>query len=417
MHDAVPQITTADRLRSLQAVTEAALSRLDVDDLLVELLERVRFILDADTAAVLLLDVAAQELVARAACGIEEEVEQGVRIPVGRGFAGRIAQRKEPVALERVDSTTVANPILWEKGIRAMLGVPLLADGDVLGVLHVGRLADRPFSRHDTDLLEVVAERISGAVQARQVAVERAAANLLERSLLPERLPNLPGLEFAARYRTPENRMVGGDWYDLFTLPNGELWIVTADVAGHGLRAAIVVGRVRSVLRAYALEGGGPSDVLERVDRKVQHFEVGTMITMVCASIVPPYDEFCMAVAGHPPPILAAPDRPAELVKVERVDPPLGVLPGIGRSSTTVPFPAGSLLLTYTDGLIERRDAPLDVGIERLLRTVRAESPEDVCRHVLRSLFDGDAPQDDVALVAMRRVSTPPGFPMPTKGT
>jgi phosphoserine phosphatase RsbU/P len=397
------------RLRSLQAVTDAALGHLDVEEMLVELLERVRLILDTDTAAVLLLDPASQELVARAACGIEEEVEQGVRIPIGRGFAGRIALRKEPVSLDRVDSSTVSNPILWEKGIRVMLGVPLLAEGDVLGVLHVGRLADRPFESHDADLLQVVAERVSGAIQARQVVVERAAADLLERSLLPERLPDLPGLEFAVRYRTPENRMVGGDWYDLFTLPNGELWVVTADVAGHGLRAAVVVGRVRSVLRAYALEGGSPAEVLERVDRKVQHFEVGTMITMVCASFVPPYDEIRFTIAGHPPPILACPGQLAALVEPERVDPPLGVLPGIARTSSAVPFPAGAVLLTYTDGLIERRDDSIEAGIERLLHTVHAASPEEVCRDILRSVFDGRSLDDDVALVAMRRSSTAAG--------
>jgi putative methionine-R-sulfoxide reductase with GAF domain len=390
------------RLRGLQAVTDAALNRLDVDDLLIELLERVRLIVDADTAAVLLLDVPAQELVARAACGIEEEVEQGVRVPVGSGFAGRVAQQKQPVVLDRVDSTTVTNPILWEKGIRVMLGVPLLAGGDVLGVLHVGRLADHPFNDHDADLLQVVAERISGAIQARQAAVERAAANLLERSLLPERLPTLPGLEFAARYWTPGNRMVGGDWYDLFTLPDGELWVVMADVAGHGLRAAVIVGRVRSALRAYAMEGVPPDTVLERVDRKVQHFDVGTMITMVCASSRPPYDDLRICIAGHPPPILIPPGQAARLIEPKRIDPPLGVLPDIARSSTSLPFPTGSFLLMYTDGLIEERGFSIDHGMERLLAAVQPDSPQEVCRMVMRSLFDSRTLQDDVALVAIR---------------
>lgn len=114
-------LSAEDRLHSLEAVTDAARGRLDVDDLLVELLERVRVVVDADTAAVLLLDITGQELVARAACGIEEDVEQGVRIPVGRGFAGRIAQRREPIVLDRV-----ASPSPWSPS-RTFLRAPVWA--------------------------------------------------------------------------------------------------------------------------------------------------------------------------------------------------------------------------------------------------------------------------------------------------
>jgi signal transduction protein with GAF and PtsI domain len=163
-------LSPQDQLANFRAITDSKLGRLDVDDLLIELLERVRAIVDADTAAVLLLDKDAGDLVARAACGIEEEVRQGVRVPMGVGFAGRIARSKEPVRLDRVDSTTVSNPILWEKGIRTMLGVPLLVADEVIGVLHVGRLQAYPFDDADTELLQVVAERLAGAIQARQLA-------------------------------------------------------------------------------------------------------------------------------------------------------------------------------------------------------------------------------------------------------
>ena len=291
-----------DQLRDLQAVTDAALGRLGVEDLLGELLDRVREIAVADTVAVLLMNDATQELVARVARGIEEEVREGVRIPFGVGFAGRIAQEKRPVLLDRVDSTTVANPILWQKGIRTMLGVPLFAGNRVIGVLHVGRLDHRPFSLEDASLLQVVAERLAGAIQRTQLDEERSAATLLERSLLLDKMPLCPGLEFDARYLTPEDRTVGGDWYDLFTLPSGELWIVIGDVAGHGLAAAVVMGRLKSALRSYALLGGPPEEVLELTDQKAQHFEIGTMATIVCATSKPPYEEFQVVTAGHPPP-------------------------------------------------------------------------------------------------------------------
>ncbi len=189
-----------ERLENLLAVTGVGLAQLGVEDLLEELLSRVREIVDADTAAVLLLDEGGTQLVARAACGIEEEVRQGVRIPVGEGFAGAIAASRRPVLLDEVGPATVTNPILWEKGIRVMLGVPLLSAARLIGVLHVGRLDDRPFRDTDAELLTVVADRVAGTVQTHNLAVERAAAALLERSLLPPRLPDCPGLEFAARY-------------------------------------------------------------------------------------------------------------------------------------------------------------------------------------------------------------------------
>src|SRR4029079_18534477 len=141
------------KVESVQAITDTALGYLDVDELLAELLPRIRQILRADTCAVLLLDVEGRELVARAAVGIEEEVEQGVRIPFGRGFAGRVAAEQRPVVLEDVDHADVLNPILRQKGIKSLLGVPLLVRDTVIGVLHVGTLTHRSFTSGDTELL------------------------------------------------------------------------------------------------------------------------------------------------------------------------------------------------------------------------------------------------------------------------
>ena len=172
----------AERLRRLQLVTDAALAHLDLDELLAELLTRIRDVLDADTSAVLLLDEARDELVARAAVGLEEEVEQGVRIPVGGGFAGRVAAERRPVVLDDVDQADVLNPILREKGIKSMLGVPLVFADRVLGVLHVGTLTPRKFTPEDVDLLEVVANRASIAIEhARLFGAEREARMRLER--------------------------------------------------------------------------------------------------------------------------------------------------------------------------------------------------------------------------------------------
>jgi putative methionine-R-sulfoxide reductase with GAF domain len=399
----VPRQDVEELLRNLQSITDSALRRLDIDELLPELLDRVRTILDADTAAVLLLDHEADELVARAARGLEEEVRQGVRVPIGVGFAGRIAKLAEPVALDQVDETTVHNPILWEKGIRSMLGVPLFGDEGVIGVLHVGRLVSRPFTRAETELLQVAAERVAGAVHARRSAVEAATAEQLERSLLPARLPSPQGLHMAARYVPAEGREVGGDWYDAFIVPDGRLWLVTGDVAGHGLRSAVVMGRVKSALRAYALTGDSARGVLEATNRKVIHFEMGTIVTVVCATAMPPYHEFEICSAGHPPPVLAQPDVAAELLDVEPA-PPLGVTTEFAPQPRHIAIAPGGVLLLYTDGLIERRGESLDEGLERLCEATVAGPAELVCLRVMRRLVGDAPPGDDIAMLALQRM-------------
>ena len=206
--DAGPDSVEA-RLRGIQSITDAALSRLDDQDFLTELLDRVKAALQADTAAVLLLDYSSGHLIATAAAGLEEEVRQGVRIPVGRGFAGRIAVEHRPVVLDHVDHTTVLNPILMEKGIRTLMGVPMVADGRVIGVMHVGSLTPREFTGHDIDLLQLAADRAATTVQSLTARDDRVAAAALQRSLLPSALPPIPGARAAARY-VPGQGVVGG---------------------------------------------------------------------------------------------------------------------------------------------------------------------------------------------------------------
>jgi len=176
-----PEASTSEHVRRLQSVTDAALAHLRLDELLAALLERTRQILEVDTCAILLLDEETNELVARAALGIEEEVDQGVRIPVGGGFAGRIAAEKRPVILDDVDHAHVLNPLLREKGIKSMLGVPLVVEGEVRGVLHVGSLHFRAFDEAEVELLQLVADRAALAIEhARLFEAERAARVRIE---------------------------------------------------------------------------------------------------------------------------------------------------------------------------------------------------------------------------------------------
>jgi hypothetical protein len=394
-----------DRSQRIEAVMDPALLRLDLDDMLSELLDRVRHCIDADTAVLLLYDEEAGQLVARAARGLEEELYQDVRVPIREGFAGRIAAERRPVLLDRIDATTVANPILWEKGLRALLGVPLLSGDAVLGVLHVGRLNDRLFSKDDAELLELVAERIAGVTQARLLAAERAAARVLERNLMPGGPPPVSGFEFATRYVTAsDGRGAGGDWYDAFSLPSGEVWITLGDVAGHGLRAAVVMGRLRATLRAYAFAGSPPHEALRLTDRTLQYFEPDVMATAVCVTAFPDVEDIWIASAGHPPPLMAMPGEETRALDVAN-GPPLGAVDNFPRSVAVVPFPAGASLALYTDGLIERRGESLDTGIDKMSRVMTTEAPELICRKVMLRLVGDRLPDDDVALMVVRRTA------------
>jgi putative methionine-R-sulfoxide reductase with GAF domain len=389
-------------LRRIESVTDAALAHLGVEDLLVELLERVRGLLGVDTAAVLLLDPCAEYLVATAAKGIEAEVHQGVRIPLGRGFAGRIAADKQPVLLEHVDHTNVLNPILRERGIRSLLGVPLLSSGEVIGVLHVGTLGARRFTGDDVTLLQIVADRVGFAIQSRRVEIERAAAAMLQRSLLPARLPAVAGLEMAARYVSAEHGGVGGDWYDVFILPSTQVCVVIGDVVGRGLAAAEVMSRLRSALRAHALFCSDPAEVLDRLDQQVQHFDPHKMLaTVQLAMFEPTLERMQLSSAGHLPPVLALPGQPAALADAQ-VDHPVGVRSKQRRRVTTVHLPPGAVICFYTDGLVERRGVVLDAGLERLCAAVTAAPVESVLTNVMAQLIGNNPPGDDVAVLALR---------------
>ena len=393
--------TAEARLQQIQAITDAALSHLEDEDLLGAVLERVREVLQVDTAVVLLLDSSGQRLVATAARGIEEEVHQSVQVGMGRGFAGRVAAERRPVIIENVDSRSVVNPLLVQRGIRSLLGAPLLVGGDLLGVLHVGTLTPRRFTAEETEFLQLAADRAALAAQSLRVGSERAAVKELQRSLVPSALPAIADVEMAARY-SPGTAIVGGDWYDVFTLPSGELGVVMGDVAGQGMQAAVIMGRMRSALRAYALESDDPAEVLDKLDRKMQHFELGSMATVLYAVCQPELKWARIASAGHWPPVLAAPGRSATLLDLAP-DILIGVDPDPRRQTTRVEIPPGAVLCFYTDGLIERRDSMIDANLARLCEAIVPGPPDMVCATVMAALIGREPVRDDVALLTLRR--------------
>jgi sigma-B regulation protein RsbU (phosphoserine phosphatase) len=392
------------RLRGVHAVTDTTLAHLDVEALISALLGRIRDELSVDTVTVLLLDPHGHDLVAAASVGLEDEVTQGVRLPVGGGFAGKVAATRAPVQLAQVDRSSVLNPLLIEHGIQSILGVPMIAAGELVGVLHVGSLTPRFFTETEINLLQVAAERMALATQSRLVALDRAATVALQRSLLPAPHISVDGLRVAARYVPGTREGVGGDWYDVFALPDGRVGVVIGDVVGHGLRAAVVMGRIRSALRAYALDWADPAEVLTRLDRKITIFEPGAMATALYAVVEPGRTTMKLSTAGHPAPVFAPADGPPRILDV-RSDLPLGVDYHAARHTVEVPLPVGALLLCYTDGLVERRDEPISDGLERLRLQVKAGPAEEACARVMSAMIGTEQVSDDVAVLAIARTS------------
>jgi phosphoserine phosphatase RsbU/P len=396
-----PSLEAVDeRLRRLLAVTDAALVGMDAVELYAELLDRVRSLLDADLAAIMLLDRDAAQLVTVAAIGLEQEVRQGFRVDVGEGFTGRVALTRSPVILDKVDEDTVASPVLRGTGVVTLIGVPMMAGHDLVGVLHLGTFAPRHFTEQDVALLQLVADRAALAGRAHQSQADRSAALALQRSLLPSRLPKVDGFDLAARYLPGHHLGVGGDWFDIFLLPNGHLGVVVGDVSGHGLRAAVVMGRLRSALRAYALEWDDPAEVLTRLDRKIRHFEAGSLATIIYVLINPGRDRMVISTAGHLPPIVMAPDGQARLLTLPP-DLPVGVGDTTSRRTTAIDVARGTTVVLFTDGLVERRGEMIDEGLDRLRRLVRPGPAEDLCASIVAGMEVGDA-EDDIAVVAAR---------------
>lgn len=393
------------RLKLIQSLTDSTLSRLAERDLLDEMLSRVKNALNADTSSVLLLDRSSGCLIPTATSGLAGDVAHAMRIPVGEGFAGRVAAERKPMMLNLIDGVLV-DPQLLAAGVRSLLGVPLINGGRVLGVLHVGSVSDRTFTGEDAELLQVAADRAAAAVQSLMASDDRRAAAALQRSLLPTGLPRVPGIELAASY-LPGTGTVGGDWYDVFVLPSGELGMVIGDVAGSGLSAAVVMGRMRSALRAYALQTSDPAEVLRRTDRKIQYFEGGSLATVLYAVVNSERTAVRISSAGHLPPAYAPPDGPAVIVPTEQ-DLLIGLDENAKRRSVHLDLERGSVFCCYTDGLVERHDEIIDDGIERLRKAITARPAQKLAASIMRTLAGREPRRDDTALLTLRVLDPDP---------
>jgi serine phosphatase RsbU (regulator of sigma subunit)/integral membrane sensor domain MASE1/anti-sigma regulatory factor (Ser/Thr protein kinase) len=258
-------------------------------------------------------------------------------------------------------------------------------------------------------LAAVVAERSAARLElvrsSRELYLrEHHIAETLQRSLLPLGLPDTPDVAIAARYiPASSDAEVGGDWYDIAQLPDGRIGLSIGDVAGHGVAAAAAMGQIRTALRAYTQEMMSPAHALERLNSLLQQLQPGAMATLAYGHMDPETGLLTLAKAGHPPPLIMTTTGESRFI-VGGLAPPLGVAHVLNYEETTVELEAGSTLVLYTDGLIERRGESLAAGMARLAQ-VTAEAPNDLeaaSDHIIASLL-GDGVADDTAILMIRR--------------
>ncbi|MCS0604355.1 SpoIIE family protein phosphatase [Streptomyces sp. LP11] len=291
--------------------------------------------------------------------------------------------------------------------VRSYLAVPVVFRGTVLGGFFFGHSDPARFTERHERLVTGVASQTAVALQnAQTYRHEREAAMELQRHLLP-RLPGVDGIASTSRYLpAAHNRGAGGDWVDLIPLPDGEVALVVGDVMGKGVKAAAVMGQLRTACRAYARLGLAPSEVLEQLSVLVDDIAPGHITTCVYAVLNRERSRLRMAMAGHLPPALRAPEGGVRFLDDE-IGPPLGV----GRRrypEQEAELLPGARLLLYTDGLVERRGRHIDEGL-RLLRELLAGPVGEIeadCDSWIDALAAGRQ-DDDIALLYLYRPEDP----------
>jgi serine phosphatase RsbU (regulator of sigma subunit) len=255
------------------------------------------------------------------------------------------------------------------------------------------------------------AERLAGRLEvtAREneelYAQQRGIAQTLQHALLPDRLPQVPGVETSARYEAGEAGVeIGGDWYDVIDFADGRLLLVVGDVSGKGLRAATTMALLRYAIHAYAAQHDDPAEILNKLSYLVRIGDSGQLATILCALVDVSRREISLTSAGHLPPLLIQ-DGDGRYVETE-IGLPIGVEAGSSYRSTKLTAPPAATLVAFTDGLVEHHDQDLDESLARLRRAAvgqQASLPE------LLSMLVDELPSgvraDDIAIVGLRWTS------------
>jgi serine phosphatase RsbU (regulator of sigma subunit) len=292
-----------------------------------------------------------------------------------------------------------------EHGVQSTMSIPLLVDGVPIGSLNLYSGQPDAFDPAAQELAAALAEHVAAVLaDARAYGEQQRTVAVLQRRLLPRELPRRQGMQLAVRYLpSSQSLTIGGDWYDAVELGGDLLGLTIGDVAGHGIDSAAVMGQLRAVLRAYALEGHPPARVLALGHRFLGGLDPDLLATACHLTLEGDSGLVTWASAGHPPPAVLGPDRTARFLEAEP-GPPLGAPAEPTAAEGQTRLEPGSLLVLYTDGLIERRGEAIDTGLARLAAALAAspQAPEACLDHLVARLL-ATAPDDDVALLAVRR--------------
>ena len=341
-------------------------------------------------------------------------VRAGEQLEVLAGPPGRMrvdAEHPLARAVRTGQAVWPGRPSGRSGGMPSDAAVPMLLEGRAIGAIGLAFARSGPrMGPSQRAIIRTVAGQCAQALdRARLHAVEHEVADVLQRSLLPRELPRLARLAAASRYLAGKSdTQAGGDWYDLIPVDDHRVALAVGDVVGHGPAAAAVMGQLRSALASYLLDGHGPAAALERLDRFAARIPGAQGSTCVCLTLDWLSGELRWARAGHLPVLLVGPDGAAY------ADSGAGtVLAVLGRPSFvegSATITAGTSVVLYTDGLVERRDEVVDEGLARLAAAAaghRDADPESLADGIVKGVLGEDAPSDDVALVVVRLMPAP----------
>lgn len=417
---------------ALLDISQQLLSRRDLDDLMLYIVEEVRTQLSAEACAVLLTGQDPDFLYFRAASGwYGDPVGNGYRVPADESTGSGKVMRTQQVML--VEDLEVQDPPLWtadwldREGFKAAAIIPLVANDVAIGTLVIDSRVKRSFSEVEVRFLQLMANSAALAIEKarlhreelrnQRIEEELEVGRNIQMSMLPAASPHIDGWEFAAYFEAA--RQVGGDFYDLFPLPGepGRLAVVIADVSDKGVPAALFMTLSRTTIRNIALRGRAPAEVLSWANRYIQEDSQSDMfLSAFYAELNTNTGRLTYANAGHNPPFLWRKSE-SRFYRLPPSSPLLGVLPDLNVSVSTADLEAGDMLILYTDGITEALNSDYkEFSVPRLEATMRKfllERPNmstDEFRTAIAEEvreFAGDMVQyDDITLLVIKRVET-----------
>ena len=401
---------SARRMRRLQALTAAFSGALTPAEVAAAFLDETVDAVGASAAALALLDDEGRELHAVRSSGFPDALlgPEGVVPIAASGPAATAVRAQEPSFYDDVELLLAAHPglgsALADSELRSFAFLPVSAGAAPLGLAVLawsqpGRLVD-----DERAFLEAVAAQCGLSLdRARRYEGERVVAETLQRSVLPETVPSMEGVRVSALYLPGSTAVdVGGDWFDTLTLPDGRLGFVVGDVVGKGVQAAATMAQLRNGMRALTLDVLTPAQTVTKLNLLLENYIDVPFATLAYLALDPETLMVTLTSAGHPPPLVVSPDGGTRFLEGDG-GLPLGVDTGFEYAEHTTVLEPGSIIVLYTDGLVERRGRSIDDGLARLANAAgRApHEPDAFVDALVGELLGAGARHDDVALLAV----------------